>query len=168
LAGPGTPSSGLGWLGNEGLRRRFGDLGLEYPHPELELDVDAAADVGNDVDTLALYEDFVGSPEARLVTEVADDEDDPTWPLVLLNFAEEHHDVSVTELTPAIVEDVVFRILPRQPACDVRDAKAIVADLRAFFTFLTRTGSCAHASSCVALFDAEAIAKLERAFASVN
>lgn len=163
-----TTSGDLGWLRSEGLRRRFGDLELEYPHPELELDVDAQGDLGDDIDTLALYEDFVGSPERRHATEVAGHEDDPTWPLVLLNFAEEHHDVSVTELTPHVVEDVVFRILPRQPACNVDDAPAMIADLRAFFTFLTRTGGCAEASSCRDVFDNDALAKLTRAFTSTN
>lgn len=163
-----TTSADLGWLRTDGLRRRFGDLELEYPHPELELDVDATDPLGDDVDTLALYEDFVGSPEAREVTEVADDADDPTWPLVLLNFAEEHHDVPVAELTPQIVEDVVFRILPRQPACDVRDAPAMIADLRAFFMFLSRTGACHRADECVDLFDENSLTKLERAFAMVN
>jgi hypothetical protein len=163
-----TTSGDLGWLRSDGLRRRFGELTLEYPHPELELDVDAVDDLGDDIDTLALYEDFVGSPEGRRVIEVKNDEDDPTWPLVLLNFAEEHHDVAVAELTPAIVNDVVFRILPRQPACDVRDAGTIVNDLRAFFTFLSRTGECALAEDCLALFDAQAEKKLVDAFAKVN
>jgi hypothetical protein len=162
-----TTSGDLGWLRTDGLRRRFGELELEYPHPELELDVDTA-DFGDDIDTLVLYEDFVGSPEARHVAEVANDEDDPTWPLVLLNFAEEHHDVSVADLTPLIVEDVVFRLLPLQPACNADDAPAIIADLRAFFTFLARTGACAQASSCLELFDGGSLAKLERAFTRVN
>src|SRR5262249_15595561 len=120
------------------LRRSFGEIELAHPHPELELDVDTSEDLPGDTDTLALYEDFVDSPEGRGVSEAADDADDPTWPLVLLNFAEEHHDATVAELTPAIVEDIVFSRLPRQPACDARDASAIVKDLRAFFAFLER------------------------------
>jgi hypothetical protein len=163
-----TTSGDLGWLRSDGLKRRFGELVLEYPHPELELDVDVVDQLADDIDTLALYEDFIGSPEARLVTEIAGDEDDPTWPLVLLNFAEEHHEVSVSDLTPAIVEDVVFRILPRQPACDVSDAPAIVNDLRAFFTFLSRTKECARAHECLPLFDDDAVARLSMVFARLN
>jgi hypothetical protein len=161
-------SSDLGGLRSEGLRRSFGELTLEYPHPELELDVDAGDQLADDIDTLALYESFVSSPEGRNVADLKDDHDDPTWPLVLLNFAEEHHAATVNDLTPAIVEDVVFRILPRQPACDARDAVTIVTDLRAFFTFLARSGSCSAAPECAAIFDDDATARLTRAFASAS
>src|SRR5262249_48378530 len=60
-----TSCGDLSWLRTDGLSRKFagGALTLEYPHPELELDVDAADQLADDIDTLALYEDFVGSPE---------------------------------------------------------------------------------------------------------
>lgn len=170
-------SSELATLRVDGLRRSFhtpasaggaGEVVLEYPHPELELDVDAGDDLAGDIDTLALYEDFVGSPEGRTVTAAAGDEDDPTWPLVLLNFAEEHHDATVADLTPAIVEDVVFNVLPRQPACDVRDASMIVKDLRAFFAFLARTGECPSAADCARVLEGDAERKLVAAFSRVN
>jgi hypothetical protein len=164
-----TTSADLGWLRTDGLRRKFGELELEYPHPELELDVDATGGVlDEDLDVLTLYEDFVNAPEADAMSELGPDDEDPTWPLVLLNFAEEHHDVTVGELTPQIVEDVVFRILPRQPACHVRDAPTMIADLRAFFTFLSRTGACPRAGECLALFEEDSLAKLTHAFATVN
>ena len=47
------------------------------------------------------------------------------------------------------------RPFPRQPACDVRDAAAIVKDLHAFFTFLARTGECPRAADCALVFDAD-------------
>jgi hypothetical protein len=67
---------------------------LKYPHPALDLDDDALDTLDDDIDTLALYEEFAGSPEASTLPELGDDEADPAWPLVLLGYAEDHHDAT--------------------------------------------------------------------------
>ena len=136
---------------------------LKYPHPALDLDQDASAALDDDIDTLALYEEFAASPEALALPELGDDEQDPAWPLVLLGYAEDHHDANVDRLTPAIVEHVLFELLPQHQRCAREDAEEIVRDLRAFFAFLARRGEHAFASECARALEGDAVDRLARA-----
>jgi len=108
---------------------------------DVAFDEDATlAAMDGDLDTLALYEEFLASPEAPK------EEDEHGWPLVVLNLIEDRFDATLTTLTPWMLGEVVFELLPQLP-----ESEAALPHIRAFFTFLARTTKCECAEDCARL-----------------
>lgn len=73
---------------------------------------------------------------------------DARWARSLLEHARRYHGVTVTELSPDLVDEVVFVDIPRQVSCEANVAPAIVATLRAFFGFLGRAFGLREVAAC--------------------
>jgi len=97
-----------------------------------------------------LLEQFHASPEHAKVKEPHD------WASLMLEHAHAFFGVRVDELTPVIVEDIVFFSFPSKVSCPPEVAGSLVTELRAFFAFLERERLCPEAAACGRLFDDDA------------
>ena len=114
-----------------------------------EGDVDEPEDDDDDaVDDL--LERFRASPEHARLKEHHD------WASLMLEHARAFFGIRVDELTPVIVEDIVFSSFPSKVSCPPEVAGSLVAELRAFFAFLERERLCPEAGACGRLFDDKA------------
>jgi hypothetical protein len=108
----------------------------------------------------AIMQRFADSPEGRDLAE------DVHWAYTLMDYARSHHGVTVSELAPAELEDVIFEIFPRKISCLASAAHGIVAELRAFFAFLKREFALSNADSCLAVLGGDAEQRLARELAN--
>jgi hypothetical protein len=131
---------------------------LTVPHPHL-LD-DELVDSGDfdGADALAVYADFLRTPEGKVVS-------DRSWPMVLLNHAEESFGRTVDTLDGITVRKVLLEVLPRTVQCHPAEAAEIVRDLRSFFAFLERTARAAVARDCLRALADGFTSELHRALA---
>lgn len=105
----------------------------------------------------ALLERFAESPEAEPL-DVID-----TCSIVM-GYAADYFGETIATMTPADLREIVFEILPRKLATEASAAGPIVAELRAFFTFLKREFGLTQADKLLAVLGGDATARLTRAF----
>ncbi len=82
------------------------------------------------------------------------------WPRLLLDHARMFFRVRPEDLTPVIVEEVVFSSFPEKVSCPPEVAASMVGELRAFFAYLERGDRFAEAAACARLFGEDAEKKL--------
>ncbi|HEX9296468.1 MAG TPA: hypothetical protein VF881_11545 [Polyangiaceae bacterium] len=99
---------------------------------------------------------FSSSPERRSL------EAETGWCRTLMEFAEKYVAKDIVEMGGAELEELLFRVFPREVICEPSDAKSIVLELRAFFTFLKRAYHSPRASACLSILNGGAARKLER------
>src|SRR6266542_382954 len=102
---------------------------------------------------------FVASREARSLAHEAG------WCRTMADFGRKFLGKEITETGGADLEEILFRLFPREVICEPSDAKSIILELRAFFTFLKRAYQAPKADRCLSVLDGGAISKLERLLA---
>jgi hypothetical protein len=102
-----------------------------------------------------LLEGFAESPEAGALPFGIG------WSPLVLEYGRDYHGITIATMTADQFEDIVFGVFPRKVSCEPTEARPIVEELRAFWTFLKRLG-LEQAEACIRLLGANAVAKLER------
>jgi hypothetical protein len=90
----------------------------------------------------ALMEEFAASPEAAPILEQYGG---LSWTVMLLEFAGTYLGVSVPKLSLRDFNEILFELFPRKVSTEAASASAIVAELRAFWSFLHRQYGLANA-----------------------
>jgi hypothetical protein len=119
-----------------------------------EFDDDAAHDAFDRVVAL-----FNQTPESKSLAESVG------APEMLLHFAGAYHGVPLAEISVDVLREVLFDQIPRKVAYESKDAPAIVAELRAFWTWLDREFALPSARECLALLNDRAADILAAALA---
>jgi len=143
---------GKAWDDDVGLARTFTVTTHAGPF-EVALAV-VPHDDGDD-----LFAQFLASPEATTLAEP------PHWANLVLDFAENHLGLQADEMRRTDLEEILYDLIPSKVSCDPGEGAAIVAELRAFWTFAARLGM-PHAKECLRVLDRDAAKTLDRELAN--
>jgi hypothetical protein len=110
-----------------------------------------------------LLEGFDDSPEMKPILEGTDR---VCWAGLLLEYARLYEGVTVTTMGKRALSGVLLELFPRNVSCEPSSAPEIVAELRAFWSFLRRELELPNADECLAVLDAEMTQTLERELAN--
>lgn len=85
------------------------------------------------------------------------------WSRLLLDLAAEHFATTVASLNPVALYELLHELMPADGQIGPEDADQLIAELRAFFTFLAEDLAFAPAAFCRDLLDDDAAAVLRKA-----
>ncbi len=102
---------------------------------------------------------FMASPEAEGLGETR-------WCLTVMDLAASYLGVTIASVGAAELRAILFEHMPRQVSVDARAAGEVVAECRAFFTFLKRALSARRADECLRVLGAGAVQKLAAALSN--
>lgn len=105
---------------------------------------------------------FEASPEARALDAYPDH---LGWSLSQMRIGLDSFGITPPTTQAIDLVELVFNIFPRKMAVEPSEAKAIVEELVAFWTFLGRSFDLENAGSCVEVFDSDAAENLEQELA---
>jgi hypothetical protein len=114
---------------------------------------DAAAERSHN----AVIELFRQSPEFEALP------DSVNAVFLLLVYAGRHFGESVTTISASDLNEVLFDLIPRKVLLDREDAPVVIAELRAFWTWLDREFALPNAPACRAVLDDDAADELAAA-----
>jgi hypothetical protein len=110
-----------------------------------------------------LMGEFVASAEAQ---PVFDQYGNSGWPAMMMEYAINYPGVTPSEMSPDDFNEVVFELFPRKVSTEPESAPAIVAELRAFWSFLQRQYGLANAKPILASLTDASVRRLERELAN--
>jgi hypothetical protein len=116
-----------------------------------EVDDESRADLEEEL--LLRFED---SPEAQALAELS------IAPLVL-DYAASYFNATIATLDAHELREIVFGIIPRKVSIDAAAASGIIAELRAFYSFLKREFALKQADACLRELGSDAVKKLSAA-----
>lgn len=146
------------------------EVAFRVPHPKLpsgsplnlmdeffelaqEDEIDPAVREELEAELLARFED---SPEGRALAEVS-------FASMLMDFAANYFTATIATLTPPVLKELVFHLLPQKASVAASEAGNIIAELRAFYSFLNREFGLPQAEACLQVLGAGAVKKLTAA-----
>jgi hypothetical protein len=106
---------------------------------------------------------FENSPEGKAFYDQADD---GGYASMMLEYAITYPGVTPPEMSLADFHEVVFELFPRKVSTSAESAPVIVAELRAFWTFLHRQYGLANAPRILAALTNSAVERLARELAN--
>src|SRR5437773_1361722 len=106
------------------------DVHMSIEQPEGDLNEEAVAEY---IDGLA--EEFWKSPEAK---PILDEFGETGWAGMMMAYAIDYLGVTPPEMSVSDFKEVVFQLIPRKVSTEPSSAGEIVAELRAFWSFLQR------------------------------
>ncbi|MGQ0508042.1 MAG: hypothetical protein ACT4TC_22300 [Myxococcaceae bacterium] len=109
---------------------------------------------------------FMRSPEAKALDEQEDDFDGFFWANAMIGYGINYCGVSPAEMTAADFAEILFDIIPRKVSCDPSKAPEMVAELKAFWTFVQREYALTNAAECLGVLNDGALKKLESKLAN--
>jgi hypothetical protein len=110
-----------------------------------------------------LMQEFVASAEAQ---PVFDQYGDSGWPALMVEYAVNYLDKTPSKMLLADFNEIVFELFPCKVSTPPESAPSIVAELRAFWSFLGRQYGLANAPRIVASLTDAAARRLERELAN--
>ena len=110
-----------------------------------------------------LLEEFAASAEAKPVFE---EYGDPGFAGMMLQYAIDYLGKTLPEMTLAHFNEVVFGLFPKKVSTEPESAPVIVAELRAFWSFLQRQYGLPNAGPILASLTNSATRRLERELAN--
>jgi len=116
-----------------------------------EVDDEARTDLEDE-----LLERFEDSPEAQALAELS------IAPLVL-DYAANYYNATIATLDAHELREIVFDIVPRKVSIEAAAASGIIAELRAFYSFLKREFGLKQADACLRELGSDAVKKLTAA-----
>jgi hypothetical protein len=119
-----------------------------------ELDEDRAEDYIDE-----LMEAFGQSPEGQAVAE---EDSRAGWAAMLMDYGFRYLGLSVAEMSASDVREVVFEIFPSKVSTDAESAGEVVAELKAFWSFLLRAYSLPNAAKILEIFSGDAEERLRQ------
>lgn len=102
---------------------------------------------------------FGAAPEAKRLP------DGPDWSSAVMDLAARHFGETIATLEATELEEVVFELFPRKVSVGASEARAIIAELRAFYAFLKREFRLPQADACLWELGGDAAERLEEALA---
>lgn len=121
-----------------------------------EIDPDARAPLEDE-----LVRRFAASPEARGLSEIQ------AYRLVM-EFAAAYFGATIATLRPSELREIIFQVIPRKVSIGAPEARWIIEENRAFYTFLKREFGLKRADACLRVLGGDAIGKLEAALSERN
>lgn len=110
-----------------------------------------------------LMDEFVASTEAQPVFDQYGSSD---WPVLMMQYAIDYLGVTPHKMSLRDFNEVVFELFPRKVSTEPESAASIVAELRAFWSFLHRQYGLASAVPIAASLTGTAVKRLERELAN--
>jgi hypothetical protein len=107
--------------------------------------------------------EFVASAEAQPVFDQYGSSD---WPVLMMQYAIDYLGVTPHMMSLADFNEIVFDLFPRKVSTEPESAASIVAELRAFWSFLHRQYGLANAVPIAASLTGAAVKRLERELAN--
>jgi len=83
------------------------------------------------------------------------------WPATYMDYAAQYFCATPATITPSETAEILFDIFPRKVSVEPDCAQEIIAELRAFWQFLKRTGSLEKADAHLEMLTEEDAARLE-------
>jgi hypothetical protein len=111
----------------------------------------------------AILELFANSPERIAYSEQGSE---IGWTSMFLEYAMSYLGLTPPEMGEGDFNEVLFEIIPRKVAVGPEEAPDIVAELRAFWSFLGRAYELPNAPKLLALLDDQAVRRLEHELAN--
>jgi hypothetical protein len=81
----------------------------------------------------------------------------------VMQYAADHLGATIATLDPEGLREIIFEIVPRKVSTDPSDAREIIEEMRAFYTFLERAHGLKQAKTCLRVLGGDAVNKLEAA-----
>jgi len=106
-----------------------------------------------------LMEEFAASPEAQPIIEQFGDVE---WVGNMLDFAFQYVGVEVPKMSVRDFDEILFDLFPRKISVEPESADAIVAELRAFWSFVHRQYGLANAQKIQARLTGDAVPRLKK------
>ncbi len=116
-----------------------------------EVDAESRADLEEEL--LARFED---SPEAQSLAEVG-------FAPLFMDYAADYFNATIATLDAHELREIVFGIVPRKVSIDAAAASGVIAELRAFYSFLKREFGLKQADACLRELGSDAVKKLAAA-----
>jgi hypothetical protein len=116
-----------------------------------EVGEDSRADLEEEL--LLRFED---SPEAQALAELS-------FAPLLMDYAASYFNATIATLDAHELRQIVFDIVPRKVSIDAAAASGIIAELRAFYSFLKREFGLKQADACLRELGSDAVKKLSAA-----
>ncbi len=110
-----------------------------------------------------LMREFVASAEAQ---PVFDQYGNSGWPALMMEYAINYPGLTPPAMSLADFNEVVFQLFPRKVSTPPESTPSIVAELRAFWSFLQRQYGLANAKPILASLTDASIKRLERELAN--
>lgn len=105
-----------------------------------------------------LMREFAESPEAQPIIER---EGGVGWAGTMMDYAVNYCGTTPAKMTPADFSEVVFALFPRKVSTDPERASEIVAELKAFWSFVHRQYGLRNAEAILSTLDEQAIGHLK-------
>ncbi|CAN5924714.1 hypothetical protein BH11MYX4_BH11MYX4_41640 [soil metagenome] len=99
---------------------------------------------------------FVASPEATSLTDIQSCH-------FVMDFAADYFGMTIATLGPTELREIIFEIIPRKVSIDASQARWVIEESRAFFSFLERELGLEQAGACLRVLGRDAVKKLEAA-----
>lgn len=109
-----------------------------------------------------LLREFESSVEAQAVF---DRYGDSGWPYLMMEYAINYIGLPPPEMSLRDFDEILFELFPRKVSTPAESAPSIVAELRAFWTFLHRQYGLANAPPIIASLTDDTVKRLEKALA---
>ena len=110
-----------------------------------------------------LMEEFAASPEAQ---PLLDQYGDLGWVRNMMDFAFDYIGANVPELSEGDFREILFELFPRKVSVEPGEAGHIVAELRAFWSFVARHYGLRNARQILGTFTPDTGRRLEEALAN--
>jgi len=112
--------------------------------------------------TSALLAQYEASPESQSL------EIEFRAAALIMEFAFNYGSCTIATISPLVLEEIIFSIIPRKVMIGPEDAADVIQDGRAFLSFLQRAYTMERAGECMEVLDEEAIDRLSDALADPN
>lgn len=119
-----------------------------------EVDAESRADLEEEL--LTRFED---SPEAQALAEVG-------FALLLMDYAADYFNATIATLDAHELREIVFDIVPRKVSIEAAAASGLIAELRAFYSFLKREFGLKQADACLRELGSDAVKRLTAALSN--
>jgi len=87
---------------------------------------------------------------------------EPGWAAMMIDFGMNYLGVTLPQLTPDGLREILFDLVPRKVSTSADEAEEIVQEVQAFWTFPQRDFSLANAAACLKVLDEKAARELKK------
>ncbi len=171
------------WEGGEPVSRTHSipthqgeiEVTLRAPFVRAPIEIDASSDIFADLAALAREDDEI-DPDAREPLEdelmrrfaaspEAKDLDEIHACRFVMDLAANYFGATIATLSPTELREILFELVPRKVSIEASEARWIVEECRAFYSYIKREYGLKQADACLRVLGGNAVKKLEAALA---